>query len=96
MAWQATPSEHADNDGVSQHGHSWPRATTFACMAFMQSLKVSSSVGLVEAFMAMLATICWVAQAELIGASDRDRATRIAIMVRKRCRTLNPFKQVFV
>lgn len=90
LAMHAPPSGQVDFDGVSQQGQSWTLSADCACMAFMQSLGASEGAVLAVAFTAMPTSICSAAMAELIGASDSDRAIRIARMGRCRFRATDP------
>ena len=56
-------------------------------MAFMQSLIASSETEVAAAVAPPMPTrICMAADADVIGASVKERATRIAKMARRRCR----------
>lgn len=96
LARQAPTSAQGAWDGASQHAQAEPLADFCACMAFMQSLMASSETVLTTASVPMLARICMAAQAELTGASDRDRAIKIAKMTRRRCKVMGPFRNEFI
>lgn len=78
-------SGHIEFDGVSQQGQFWSAVCPCPCMAFMQALIASSVAGVaVAAAPSMVARICMAADAEVIGASVKATAIRVAKMARSR------------
>ena len=64
-----------------------------ACMACMQSLNAASDSALAATdAVSILARICTAADADVIGANVTDKAIKIAKMVRRQCRAMDPFR----
>lgn len=78
-------SGQIDFDGVSQQGQFWSAVCPCPCMAFMQTLIASPVAAVaVAATPLMVARICMAADAEVIGASVKAMAIKIAKMARSR------------